>query len=775
MADLVRKRPEPAQNAKVDHREHRHGGHIGHTRDKRGSPGEYRGEHELRNGGKGKPNSRVTAEQSDEQGDAEDQLAEHGAQRTPRRARERGEYERAHHSDGERRDACEHHRAVAAQGQQGKHDGGAREGLKEGDRLQAQDLRRRRRLRSPDGQHGEVRPEGDDARHPDAADQRDLEQAPEPIGKAIPIAAGRPCEDREDRADHECRQAAHHLDDAIGGGEQAGLDGRGDERHDDDHAAEVDGVDSGRGGDREGVTQQPPPVSEIEGRHEGHPPADHEDREHQGAEGGRNLCGDERYDAGPRKDEQRDERDGHRLPNHVDDDLATDHEGREERHRVGRLQGPDEQQGGSHRRPEHQLRVIAGADGEHDGDEAPDRSQRYPHAEQVAHEPSPRWSIKHGVLANPDRGHTALRHPRHDRYQRYDRGVAAEVHDAEGAEDEGGRERSEQRSGHEPSAADRRAADRPRTGTGLVEFVWRLVDAGDVASLGRAERAVRGHAASAIWTWPQASVGSTGAGPRLASDGMSLSGVSVCAIAPAHVDLGVQSRMPDAVLSHNLGDGLTGSVVAAAEIGSDWIWIVGHGVDPAPDALARLLAPLPDARALADPAILASKVVLPDGSLDLDAAPWPRLLARELAMLGAEHRLAALRAVRYGSILVACRAVARHGPPRRDFTGASDLEWTGRILRDEPGFLVPASVVTRRLPLAVARRAYVRDLVRILRGDGWSSQERVWFAFRLAQHLVDRALAQPSAVPSLLLGLTSGLLARDSRPSLKGTSQTPTI
>ena len=256
---------------------------------------------------------------------------------------------------------------------------------------------------------------------------------------------------------------------------------------------------------------------------------------------------------------------------------------------------------------------------------------------------------------------------------------------------------------------------------------------------------------------------------------MSASEVSVCAIAPAHVDLGVQSRIPDAVLSPNSRDGLAGSVAAAAEIGSDWIWIVGHGVDPAPDALARLLAPLPDAGPLADPVILASKVVLPNGSLDLDAAPWPRLLARELAMLGAEHRLAALRAVRYGSILVARRAVARHGPPRRDFTGASDLEWTGRILRDDPGFLIPASVVTRRLPLSVARRAYVRDLVRILRGDGWSGQERVWFAFRLGQHVVDRAVAQPSAIPDLLLGLTSGLLARDSRRGRNGAPQTPTI
>jgi GT2 family glycosyltransferase len=183
------------------------------------------------------------------------------------------------------------------------------------------------------------------------------------------------------------------------------------------------------------------------------------------------------------------------------------------------------------------------------------------------------------------------------------------------------------------------------------------------------------------------------------------------------------------------------------------------GVAPAATALEELLSPLGALGALGDPPLLSGKVVGPDGRLDGALAPWPRLLARELAITGAEHRLAALRAARYGSLLVHRRAVEEHGPPRADFAGAGDdLEWTGRILRDHPGYLVPRSVAVRSGGSATPDvTAFTRNRVRILRGDGWQGQEKAWFAFLLAQDAARELSARPARAPRLLRAVGRGL------------------
>lgn len=182
---------------------------------------------------------------------------------------------------------------------------------------------------------------------------------------------------------------------------------------------------------------------------------------------------------------------------------------------------------------------------------------------------------------------------------------------------------------------------------------------------------------------------------------------------------------------------------------------------PARDALAELLAPLTDAAPLADPVLISSKVVTRDGRLDDVAPPWPRLLAREQAIAGAERRLAALRAARYGSLLVHRRAVERHGVPRPDFAGAGDdLEWTARVLRDEPGFLAPRSVAVRTGGGRPDAAAFVRNRVRILRGDGWRGQEKAWFAFLFAQDLSRELSARPAAAPAVVRAIGRGLRGR---------------
>jgi len=240
--------------------------------------------------------------------------------------------------------------------------------------------------------------------------------------------------------------------------------------------------------------------------------------------------------------------------------------------------------------------------------------------------------------------------------------------------------------------------------------------------------------------------------PDLATD--------VCAIVPSPAVLGGQSRAPQASAIVAAGRGaLAEAMTSAVEQGATWLWLVDRDVTPAPDALEELLRPLAALPLLDDPVLLASHVVLPDGSPDVGAAPWPRLLARELALNGASHHLAALRAVRFGSLLVHRRALERHGVPRADFAAAGDdLEWTGRVLRDDPGFLVPRSIATRATPSLVDPAPYVRSRVRILRGDGWAGQEKAWFAYLLARDLVQRGASDPKAVPGLALAAARGLV-----------------
>ncbi len=238
--------------------------------------------------------------------------------------------------------------------------------------------------------------------------------------------------------------------------------------------------------------------------------------------------------------------------------------------------------------------------------------------------------------------------------------------------------------------------------------------------------------------------------------------VTVCAVAAPRSDLNLQTRPPDDLVeTADSPKALASAVEQAAAGGHDWLWIVASDVVPAPDALEALIAPVADPAALDDPVLFASKVVrASDGRLDMDAPPWPRLLARELAMAGADHRLAALRAARAGSLLVQRRAVEIHGPPRRDFaTAGGDLEWTGRILRDEPGYLVPASIAVRDDRAAPDLETFTRERVRILRGDGWRGQEKAWFAFLLTQDLMQHTADRPAAAVGLARAVGRGLRA----------------
>ncbi|MEJ7783511.1 MAG: hypothetical protein WKF96_01825 [Solirubrobacteraceae bacterium] len=236
--------------------------------------------------------------------------------------------------------------------------------------------------------------------------------------------------------------------------------------------------------------------------------------------------------------------------------------------------------------------------------------------------------------------------------------------------------------------------------------------------------------------------------------------VSVCAVVADAAAVGQQQRPPEFVEVVG-ADGIAGAVGRAAATGATWLWLLDDSVTPAPGALQALIESVAHSRELGDPILMTSMVVTPDGELDLSAAPWPRLFWRENAIQGAEHRLVAVRAVCWGSMIVHRRALDVHGPPRPDFAGADDdLEWTGRLLRDAPGYLVPGSSAVRPAAVAADATARTRSRVRILRGQAWAGTDRVWFAFRLLRGGLVATLAKPASLPRLLWAAVAGLWAR---------------
>ncbi len=165
---------------------------------------------------------------------------------------------------------------------------------------------------------------------------------------------------------------------------------------------------------------------------------------------------------------------------------------------------------------------------------------------------------------------------------------------------------------------------------------------------------------------------------------------------------------------------------STAARGADWFWLLDGTAVPQPDALERLLEALglPD---LPEPVLLAGKIVLPDGALDIEGAPWPRLTNKDVAIAACQHHLVSIRAARYGSMLVSRAALELHGPPR------DDLGWTAQILREGTGLLVPQSVAVREAPVARNPWHDVRLRAAMLRGPAWGGEEKLWVGFLVAQ------------------------------------------
>jgi GT2 family glycosyltransferase len=163
----------------------------------------------------------------------------------------------------------------------------------------------------------------------------------------------------------------------------------------------------------------------------------------------------------------------------------------------------------------------------------------------------------------------------------------------------------------------------------------------------------------------------------------------------------------------------------------DWMWLMDDDTIPAPDALQSLLGAL--ATAPEPPLLLSSKVVWTDGRLHPMNVQGFERLRLDRIIAASERTLLPLRTATFVSLLVSGAAVETYGLPlQRYFLWSDDIEYTARILRHSPGYLVPASVAVHNTQTphtaisASGERFYfhVRNTLYMLRGPAWTASEK---------------------------------------------------
>lgn len=202
--------------------------------------------------------------------------------------------------------------------------------------------------------------------------------------------------------------------------------------------------------------------------------------------------------------------------------------------------------------------------------------------------------------------------------------------------------------------------------------------------------------------------------------------------------------------------------------GAEWLWLMDDDVIPEPDALEELLATPTRIEPLPRPTILASKALWRDGQMHPMNFPGAEKRRLERLIEGAEHRLLPIRFATFVSLLVHRRAVDRHGLPLKHFfMWSDDIEYTGRVLLEEPGYLVPTSVVVhksatkRTAMVAPPDRFYlhVRNTLFIIRAPGRSTRNKLIFIWVLVQSSLEYLMRHPrlASLAWILRGLRDGL------------------
>jgi GT2 family glycosyltransferase len=206
------------------------------------------------------------------------------------------------------------------------------------------------------------------------------------------------------------------------------------------------------------------------------------------------------------------------------------------------------------------------------------------------------------------------------------------------------------------------------------------------------------------------------------------------------------------------------------EAGYDWLWLMDDDTIPTETALEELLAAPAKLDEVGRPLVLASMALLPDRS---DVHPF------NFARVDERFPLRTARAVergyvpiRYTSFVAAFihrDAVAEYGLPIGDyFIWLDDVEYTSRVIRERPGYLVPRSIVIHKSHTRGSShggdRYYfaVRNMLWLLRGGSLRGDRgvraRLWLT--LIQGIpaflkVERF--RPKAFATVARGLRDGL------------------
>jgi GT2 family glycosyltransferase len=206
----------------------------------------------------------------------------------------------------------------------------------------------------------------------------------------------------------------------------------------------------------------------------------------------------------------------------------------------------------------------------------------------------------------------------------------------------------------------------------------------------------------------------------------------------------------------------------AHERGHDWLWLMDDDTLAQDDALERLLAGA-DRAPGRPPRLLASAVLWKDGRphpMNVGLARWrsPAELAE-----GVARGLLLMRYVTFVSVAVHRDAVDRFGLPLPHyFIWGDDVEYTARVLRDEPGFLVPDSQVHHwtdkpHAPVTVTDERFyfhARNSLFLLRGRALRPAERVDFArwyLRTLVRYISATRGDRRALGILVRGVRDGL------------------
>jgi len=202
--------------------------------------------------------------------------------------------------------------------------------------------------------------------------------------------------------------------------------------------------------------------------------------------------------------------------------------------------------------------------------------------------------------------------------------------------------------------------------------------------------------------------------------------------------------------------------------GFDWIWLMDDDTIP---TLGCLQALLDAADVVGDrlPALLSSKVIWTDGQLHPMNYQGFERTSSAAVIEASELGLMPLRTATFVSLLVNRRAIDDHGLPlRRYFLWSDDIEYTARILRHQPGYLVPASVSlhkTEQPYTAISTSGdrfyfHVRNTLYMLRGTAWAAREKPSLLFSLIMSVVAYLRFNrfaPGVIPVILRGLRDGL------------------